>query len=288
MVPHKPYKFIKNALFVSYTGLKDYLKCPRAYYLKNRYRNPKSGYKIQIVSPYLTLGSVVHDTIRWYLQTRRTAGKKEIEKNFRNYWLKYRGKRGGFVSLAEEGDFGRRGLRMLNNFMDNTKNLEQNLPLFDFLRYQLDENIVLNGKLDFLGQLPNGSLHVLDFKTGQKEENDPIQLHTYAILAEGNLQKPVSKISYWYLDKDETPKEAVLDSLEDKIEWLKSRCQEIEQAISKNEWVCIKGEDLCNDCRDYQTIIDGQGEFQFSDDAFKKDMYYLEKSKPQEFQKEAD
>lgn len=276
MIPkHKP-GYIKDALFISYTGLKDFLKCPRSYYLKNRYRNADTNYRIQIPSAHMTLGSLVHDAIKWYLQTNRTASYEDVVKKFRNHWGKYRGKRGGFKSLEEEAIFGKRGLQMLDNFMKNAAALGPNLPAFDFMNLKVDEKIVLTGKLDFLGNLEDETLHVLDFKTGIKEEDDPIQLHTYAILAEANLQKPVSKISYWYIDKDVGPKEAVLDNLEVKLEWIKKKCKGIEEAISEGKWVCVKGEDLCYDCKSYQAIVDGKGEFLFTDEDFKKDIYFLE------------
>ncbi len=170
---------------------------------------------------------------------------------------------------------------MLDNFMKNTVVLEKNVPVFDFLRFNLSEKIIFIGKLDFLGELPDNTLHVLDFKTGTKEEDDSIQLHSYAILAESNLQKTVSKISYWYLDKDSLPKEAVLDPLPDKLEWLRDKALQIQEAIKKDHWICIKEDlsegGLCNDCKNYQAVIDGKGEFQFSDEAFKKDIYYLSK-----------
>lgn len=278
MIVRQKQEFIKDALWISYTGLKDFLRCPRSFYLKNRYRNPKTGYKLQITSGPMTLGSVIHDAIKWYLQTDRTANKDQVIAQFRNLWLKYRGKRGGFRSREEEGDFGRRGLSMLENFMKNAATLESNLPAYNFLRYQLDEKIVLSGKVDFIGELADGSLHILDFKTGAKEEEDSTQLHTYAIMAESNFAKPVSKISFWYLDKDDLPKEAVLDPLPDKLDWLKNKALEIQQAVEKNNWVCIKGSELCFDCRNYQAIIEGKGEFQFSDAEFKKDVYFFDGS----------
>lgn len=279
MIPKQKYEFIKDALWISYTGLKDFLKCPRSFYLKNRYKDPKSGYKIQITSPYLTLGSLVHDAVKWYLQTGRTADLDDIIKKFRNHWLKYRGKRGGFRSREEEGDFGKRGLSMLDNFYKNREVLEKNRPAYDFLRYILDDKIVLNGKLDFVGELPDGSLHILDFKTGSKDEEDSTQLHTYAILAESNFQKPVSKISYWYLDRDSAPKEAVLDPLPEKLEWLKNKAKEVEEAVKKNNWVCTEGDSPYNECKKYEAIIAGKGEFQFSDTEFKKDTYFLDQTK---------
>jgi len=152
--------------------------------------------------------------------------------------------------------------------------LEEKVQLSGKLRGK----IVLNGKVDFIGEQPDGSLHILDFKTGSKDEDDPTQLYIYAILAESNLGKPVSKISYWYLDRDSTPKEAVLDPLEEKLEWLKNKAKEIEEAAKKDEWVCIEKDDLYSECKKYEAIIAGKGEFQFSDEDFKKDIYFLDPS----------
>ncbi len=269
--------FVKDALFISYTGLKDYTRCPRSYYLKNVYRDPKTGYKLQVASPYMTLGAVVHDAIKWFLQMNRQVTKEQLIQKYRNIWLKYHGKRGGFATKEDEAVFGKRGLQMLDNFFANFSVLESNLKLDDFLKYKLDSKIFLNGRLDFLGQLPDGSLHILDFKTGSKNEEDSLQLYIYAILAESNLQKPVSRISYWYLDRDSSPKEAVLDTLDDKLLWLKEKAKEIEKLVLEKKWLCIKNPDLCWDCQLYQDIIDGKGEFQFSDDGFKKQVYYLDK-----------
>lgn len=277
MIAKTDNSFVKDALFISYTGLKDYSKCPRSFYLKNIYRDPKTGYKLQVASPYMTLGATIHDVIKWFLQMQGQVSKEQLIQKYRNLWLKYRGKRGGFATREDEASFGKRGLKMLDNFFANTKVLEPNLKTDDFLKFKIDETTFLNGRVDFLGQLPDGSIHVLDFKTGSKDEEDPLQLYIYAILAESNLQRKVSKISYWYLDRDASPKEAVLDSLEEKLEWLKKKAKEIKAVIEQASWVCIQDPKLCKDCQAYQDIIDGKGEFQFSDDAFKKQVYYLQK-----------
>ncbi|MBU1032119.1 PD-(D/E)XK nuclease family protein [Patescibacteria group bacterium] len=279
MIPKQEYKFVKDALWVSYTGLKDFLRCPRSYYLKNRYRDPKTNNRLLVASAPMTLGSLVHDAVKWYLQTGRTATLADIVKKYRNHWLKYQGKRGGFPTRQDEAEFGKRGLAMLDNFYKNKACLEKNLPAYDFLRYRLDDKIVLNGKVDFIGELAGGSLHILDFKTGSKDEEDPTQLYVYAILAEATFGKPVSKISYWYLDRDSSPKEAVLDPLEEKLEWLKEKAKEVEKAIKDNKWVCIEGDSPYSECKKYEAIIAGRGEFQFSDELFKKDIYFLDQTK---------
>lgn len=276
MIPKQKHEFIKDALWVSYTALKDFLKCPNAYFLKNIYKDPKTGFRLQIASPYLTLGSTVHDSVKWYLDMQGQVTREQLIEKYRNLWLKYRGKRGGFSSLEEEAGFGKRGLKMLDNFLNNAKVLEKSAPQVTFPKYNLVEDVILIGNFDFVGEVPDGTLHIVDFKTGANDEEDTLQLYIYAILAEANLGKPVSKASFWYLDREDRPKEIVLDSLEAKLDWLTVKASELKKAIKDKNWACVK-EELCRDCKDYQAVINGKGEFQFSDYRYKKDIYYLKK-----------
>jgi len=116
----------------------------------------------------------------------------------------------------------------------------------------------------------------LDFKTGSQDEKDPLQLYIYAILAEANLGKKVSKASFWYLDREDEPREIVLDPLEPKLKWLQEKAKAVKEVLEKGEWICIK-EEMCRDCQDYQAILEGKGQFQFSDYRYKKDIYYLKR-----------
>lgn len=277
MIQRKPAGFIKDAIFLSHTTLKDFLNCPKAFYLKNIYRDPRHNYKLQLASPYLTLGALVHNVIKNFLENKQQTTLITPEEQFRNFWQKYRGKRGGFNSIEEEVIFGKRGLKMLENFQRNYSKLDLPLPLIDFPKYPLVDNVVLHGNMDYVGQRPDGSLHVIDFKTGSKDEDSAIQLYIYAILAENNYNKEVSKASFWYLDRDDTPKEVVLDPLEPQIDWLVEKGLEVKKAIEENVWVCKNGDQPCRDCRDYTAILEGKGEHVFSDDAFKKEVYFLPK-----------
>lgn len=272
MIPPQPKKYLKNPIFISYTSLSDFIKCHRAYYLKNIYRDSKTGNRILIASPYMSLGSVVHDSVKWILDMGGQVTAKQAEEKFRNFWLKFRGKRGGFETREDEAVFGRRGLNMLENFFKNKNVLEKAVPGLVFPKYLLADKLVLIGNFDFVGEREDRSLHVVDFKTGTKDEKDPLQLYIYAILAESNYQKPVSTASYWYLDRDDKPRPIVLDLLEPQLEWLKEKAGQVKQAIEKGEWVCLKN---CRDCQAYQAILEGKGEFQFTDEKFKKDIYFL-------------
>lgn len=267
--------FIKNPIFISYTSLSDFLKCPRTYYLKNIYKDKESGLRIQIASPYLSLGSVVHDTIKWYLQMRGQVTKDQLITKFQNLWPKYQGKRGGFLDQAQEEEFKKRGLKMIDNFLNNSHVLEKIQHFKEFPKLNLLDDIILTGNFDFIGEREDGSLHIIDFKTGSKDETDALQLYIYAILAEKNFNKKVSKASFWYLDRDDSPREIVLDSLDNQIEWLKEKALELKKAIEKGEWVCKKHPDLCLECSNYQSIVDGKGEFLFTDYRYHKQIYFL-------------
>ena len=50
-------------LWVSHTSMRDFLSCPRAYFLRNIYKDPKTGKKINIINPALALGNTVHDVL---------------------------------------------------------------------------------------------------------------------------------------------------------------------------------------------------------------------------------
>ena len=60
----KPDKY--NAVWVSHSSINDFLKCPRAYFLRSIYRNPR-GKKINIVNSHLSLGIAVHETLEGLL-----------------------------------------------------------------------------------------------------------------------------------------------------------------------------------------------------------------------------
>ncbi len=276
MIPKAKVPYIKNAIYLSYTSLNDFLRCPRSFYLKNVYRDPTTSFKLQITSPFLTLGSTVHDAIKWFLEAPNPKPPLEaLLAKYRNFWLKYRLKRGGFLTEEEEATFGKRGIQMLENFYINYHKLAALVAPIEFPKYPLAEDVILMGNTDYIGMLPDGSLQVVDFKTGAHDEESRLQLYIYAILAESNYQKPVSSVNFWYLDRESDLREVVLDPLEDTLKFLKDKALEIKDAIVEGNWVCVKGEGLCKDCRDYLAVIGGRGEFMFSDHRYKKEVYFL-------------
>ena len=70
-----------------------------------------------------------------------------------------------------------------------------------YFQVRLAPDLLLFGRMDRIDEEPDGSLHIIDYKTGaHPEEVDAAQLHLYAIMVEEKLQRAVSRASFWYLD----------------------------------------------------------------------------------------
>src|SRR5690606_5959349 len=81
----------------------------------------------------------------------------------------------------------------------------------DIPHYWLSEkdNLILCGKIDWLEYIQeNDSVGIIDFKTGEIEvDNNSLQLPIYYLLASHCQKRKVEKVSYWYLSKEDEPRQ---------------------------------------------------------------------------------
>ncbi len=189
-----------GAVWVSYTSLTDFTKCPRAYYLKNVYKDPKTGHRMQIMSPPLALGQAVHEVIESLslLPTDRRLSEPLLIR-FEEAWQKISGKQGGFVDNKVERKYKDRGMAMLQRIIRNpgpikglAVKIKADLPSFWLSE---EDNIVLCGKIDWLEyDISTDSVHIIDFKTSKSVENPKsLQLLIYYLLAKNCQKRPVTK-----------------------------------------------------------------------------------------------
>lgn len=263
-----------NKVWISHTGLNDFQACHKAYYYRHIYRNPKNNKKIQIVNPYLSLGSAVHEAIE-------EDKKENLLERFENIWKKYEGKRGGFAYSKQEKEFKKRGVEMIKN-AQKSKILKK--PTFPtngtFPKLTLFKNVDLVGSIDWIEVLPDGSLHIIDFKTGKNEEKeDSLQLYIYYFLASHSYKKKVKKVSYWYLDKDSEPVTKQIKNPEKALDKIKKQAREMQKTILSNKFPCTSDYNNCFYCKEFNDIFSGLAEYVGIDDKMNKELYYLVKKK---------
>ena len=268
-----------NTIFISPSSISAFKSCPRAYYYQQVYKNPKTGLKIQVINPKLALGSVVHDTLAQFLHTPGVVKKKDQLLNIlTRYWSNITGEKGGFLSPAEENQYKDRALKMLETFWANQhfRSIDP-VKMPDFPRLDLGDDLTLTGKLDWIEKEGEDKYHIIDFKTGEKEErNDSIQLPTYAVLATSFLKSPRIRASYWYLDKEKELRPYNLPDLTDTLNELRKIGLIIKNSRLTNSFRCGSGFDSCWACRSFKAAVEeGRGELVSVDYTRKQEIYII-------------
>lgn len=269
-----------SAIWVSHSSMSDYLQCPRAYYLRNMYRDPKTNHKVALVSPSLALGQVVHDVIESV--AKLPAAERFIEPltlRFESAWKTVEGKKGGFFDTEKEKIAKNRGLLMMQRLIKHPGPLvrkaikiRQDLPYYWISE---EENIILCGKIDWLEyQEESDSVKIIDFKTGKfDEDSNSLQLPIYYLLAKHTQMRKVTGAMYWYLDRDDEPVDMPLPDEEDATKRVLELAKKVVLARKLERFVC-KSKDGCRNCRPYELIIAGKAEF-VGRNTFGQDQYVL-------------
>jgi ATP-dependent helicase/DNAse subunit B len=271
-----------KAVWVSHSSISLFRQCPRAYYLANIYRNPKTGRKITLMSPSMALGQAVHEVIE-SLSVLPVAERfqKSLFDKFERVWQRLAGKKGGFGSSEQEERYKQRGVVMLQKIIKNpgplkklAVKIKQDLPYFWLSE---EDNIILCGKIDWLEYMEREkSVHIIDFKTSKykKEDEDSLQLPIYQLLASHCQSYPVRKVSYWYLEFADRPEEVGLLNIKKAHSAVLKLAKEIKLARSLDRFPCPRGSTGCPACRPLERITRGEGELVGIDD-YKREVYVL-------------
>lgn len=251
-----------TAVWVSHSSMGDFLKCPRLYYLHNVYKDPTTGRKMSIVTPHMSLGIAVHNVLEGladYPASERMG--RDLRALFEEEWTKVTGIRGGFTSAEQEEEFKMRGKEMINNVIKDPKFLvhkriklpkEKMNPNY-FLSEQ--DNIILNGQVDWIEYLDDDTLHIVDFKTGKHEEKDgSLQLPIYLLLCNALQKRKVSKASYWYLESSKVIEKELPDA-EAAKKAVYEVAKKVKDAREQSQFNCPNGKDGCSACKPYEKIL---------------------------------
>lgn len=270
-----------KGIWLSHSSIGDFLNCPRLYYLRNVYKDPITRHKVTIIAPPLTLGQVVHDTID-AMSTLPVEDRKAypLMKKFETDWEKVKGKRGGFKNNEEESMYFEKGKAMINRLIEHpgplhekAVKIKEELPYFWISE---EENLILSGKIDWLIYKPEtDSVHILDFKTGKwDEKEDSLQLPIYHLVVLNTQNRKVSGASYWYIDRDESPREMPLQDPAKTTETVLTVGRRIKLARQLEHFTCKDGTG-CRHCSPLEAIKNGKGE-KVGVSNYNQDLYILE------------
>jgi hypothetical protein len=271
-----------TAVWVSHSSMSDFIKCPRSYFLRHLYKNPDTGRKVQLVIPQMSLGTAVHEVLE-------VISNLPTEKRFQTplmdlydtAWKKVSGKKGGFVSSESEALYRERGRAMIERIVKNPGPLKNKAVKIhmEVPNYWLSEedNIILCGKLDWLEYLSEtDSVHIIDFKTSKVEENkESFQLPIYYLLTTKLQKRPVTKASYWYVERNDTLTPVDLPEIADCEEQILKIARQMKVARQLERFKCESGG--CFACKAYEAIVDGKAECVGVDER-NKDLYMWEES----------
>lgn len=263
-----------SAVWVSHSSMGDFLRCPRAYYLHNIYKDPKTNHKINTVSSALSLGVAVHNTLE---ALKELPVEKRFERdllvNLEGEWEKVSGKIGGFKTEAEERESKERAIAMIKRVIANpgpivkkTVRLKegQNGMAPNFYISE-EENIILNGRIDWLEyDETDDSVRVIDFKTGKNVESaDSLQLPIYLLLLNQLQKRKVKSAAYWYLEKEGADAwvEKELPPADVAKEKVLAVARQVKKAREQKEFDCHKGVEGCFSCKPLEAIIRGEAEY---------------------------
>jgi ATP-dependent helicase/DNAse subunit B len=267
-----------TAVWVSHTSMGDFLKCPRAYYLKNMYRNPDTGHKIKLMSPPLALGQIVHEVVESLSGLRTEVRFQEsLITKFNQLWSKVHGKQGGFLDDEVEQSYKKRGEEMLLRIMKNPgplKNLAVKINMdLPFCWISEDDNIILCGKIDWLEYLPDqDAVHIIDFKTSRQDEDpNSMQLSIYYLLATRCQKRKIVKASYWYIDRNDEPVAQPLPDLLECEKRIMDVARQVKLARQLQRFKCPQ-QSGCSSCDSMEQIVRGEAEF-VGVNAYNEDVY---------------
>jgi len=274
-----------SAVWVSHSSINDFIKCPRAYFLHNMYKNPR-GMKINVVNMHLSLGIAVHETLEGLLAYKaEDRFKKPLLQTFEENWAKVSGKVGGFKNANEEIEAKARAKKMIERVNENPGPLEKlavklkthanNMPP-NFYLSEID-NIILSGKIDWLQYMPeDDSVKVIDFKTGKNDEDkESLQLPIYALLLNALQKRKISGAAYWYIDRNNEPTDVVLPDIASAKNRVLAAAIKVKIAREKGVFECPYGAQGCFACKPFEKIVRGEAELVKVDETRRTELYMI-------------
>lgn len=183
-------------LKLSFSQISTYLECPYRYYLSYIVKLPG------VAKPYFSFGHSVHSALERFHKPRLLPESYTL--NDLLGWFDSSWKSEGFKDSQAEAKAKDEGKSLLVGYYERNKDKPQ-LSLEVEKKFTLEINsIKVSGVIDRIDRLPNGNLHLIDYKTGnfipqELEQKDKLQLSIYTLAATKLFDGEVEKATYMFL-----------------------------------------------------------------------------------------
>jgi DNA helicase-2/ATP-dependent DNA helicase PcrA len=188
-------------LKLSASAVDNYRKCPQQF-LFSRMWSLREGPQAT-----LTFGSVMHTTIKRFVDQLRRGVKlpfEEVARIFETEWTS-----AGFEDDYQEGEYKKDGIEQLRAFhsalLENPPAVVEQEKAFEL---PLENNVIINGRIDQINSLGRSDVEIVDYKTGKsRKEADArrdLQLSIYAIAAREILELNPVRLIFHYLQNNQT------------------------------------------------------------------------------------
>lgn len=204
------------SLKLSPTAVACFRQCPRQY--KFRYVD-RLGDQYGGPRPYFTMGNHVHDTLKEFLSAvpveQRTL--ETMVNLLRKNWRRYRM---GFRSQEDERRWAEKALKQVSLFFAG-----QDVRIRPYLvearfETEITPGLLLEARIDRVDLQADGTLHIVDYKTGNiPETSDWTQLYLNALVLSRKIPYTISKASFIYLSSGSVDTAMIGEAVLDQAKW---------------------------------------------------------------------
>ena len=223
----------------SFSQIEAYANCPLQYKFNLILKIPTLSKAVFVFGRLMhntlkdsMLGLIVNPQLDMFTKTSEGKTKKnpsldDLLTNFKKYW-----RDDGYNSKEERSEYKADGINMLKLFHQAME--DQGWPSVMFVEKTFTHRIgdyFFRGSIDRVDRLPDGTIEIVDYKTGNPKEKlsykEKRQLILYKIAIEEGMGEKVSKLSFFYLKNGTTLSFEVKPKEEEKLR------EDIEKSIAE-------------------------------------------------------
>lgn len=185
---------------LSYSSLHMFDECPQRWYLKYVALIPEKP------KYFFSFGKTLHAVLEYFHDPANPTPPTldELLAKFREEWIT--GEGSGWQGLAQEESYKNKGEKILRDYHAKFKESFKPARAVE-LKFELDvDGVPVIGYIDRIDDLPDGTIRIMDYKTGQKVHLDREHVHDqltmYQMACEETLGVRVGKLVFYHLHPD--------------------------------------------------------------------------------------